>query len=184
MNERRLQQLNILVIIATVVGVCMMFFFAFFIRGNENRRITLHMPDTMNDSWVLTRQGDEAQTLIDIPDRIKVKPGEILTIAHAIPDAEGDDVSLCFYTEFQNVIVYVGGTRVYESGVLDNNKIMKNAVPGYHVVDIDRTLGDTVTIQLASYYRRYSGKITSVYIGSHGDIVAWLIERNGIPYVV
>lgn len=184
MNERRLQQLNILVIIATVVGVCMMLFFAFFIRGNENRRITLHMPDTMNDSWVLTRQGDEAQTLIDIPDRIKVKPGEILTIAHAIPDAQGDDVSLCFYTEFQNVIVYVGGTRVYESGVLDNNKIMKNAVPGYHVVDIDRTLGDTVTIQLASYYRRYSGKITSVYIGSHGDIVAWLIERNGIPYVV
>lgn len=101
-----------------------------------------------------------------------------------MPEDAGEDSAICFYTEFQNVIVSIGDRRVYESGVLADNKMTKNAVPGYHVVDIDARAGETVTIQLASAYGRYSGRIPGIYYGSRGDIVSWLIRRNGIPFVV
>ena len=184
MNERRFRQLNILTIIAVAVGIGMMLFFAFVVSDGGNQKISFRTPKKLDDTWVLYRQGESDEQIIDLPTKLKAKKGEIITITHQMPEDAGEDSAICFYTEFQNVIVSIGDRRVYESGVLADNKMTKNAVPGYHVVDIDARAGETVTIQLASAYGRYSGRIPGIYYGSRGDIVSWLIRRNGIPFVV
>ena len=184
MNERRFRQLNILTVIAVTVGVLMMFFFAFVVSDGGNQKISFRTPKRLDDTWVLYRQGESDEQIIDLPTKLKTKKGEIITITHQMPEDAGEDSAICFYTEFQNVIVSIGDRRVYESGVLADNRMMKNAVPGYHVVDIDARAGETVTIQLSSAYGRYSGRVPGIYYGSHGDIVSWLIRRNGIPFVV
>lgn len=184
MNERRFRQLNILTIIAVAVGIGMMLFFAFVVSDGGNQKISFRTPKKLDDTWVLYRQGETDEQIIDLPTKLKAKKGEIITITHQMPEDAGEDSAICFYTEFQNVIVSIGDRRVYESGVLADNKMTKNAVPGYHVVDIDARAGETVTIQLASAYGRYSGRIPGIYYSSRGDIVSWLIRRNGIPFVV
>lgn len=184
MNERRLRQLNILTIITVFVGVCMMLFFGFVVSKGPSQKITSQTPKSLDDTWVLYRQGAAEETLIDLPMKLDANSGEIITIKHKIPDDAGEGFSICFYSEFQNVIVMVGDFRVYESGVLSGNKMMKNAVPGYNVVDIDASLGNEITLQFASSYRKYSGRFSGVYYGARGDIVSWLIWKNGISFVV
>lgn len=184
MNERRFRQLNILTIIAVASGVLLMLFFAFAVPNAGNRKIPFRIPKKLNTTWVLQKQGSADETLIDLPAKLKTKKNEILTISHPIPEDAGSDGAICFYTEFQNVIVSVDDQRIYESGVLSGNKMMKNAVPGYHVVDLNVESGKVVTIQLVSAYGRYSGRIPDVYYGAHGDIVSWLVRKNGIPFVM
>ena len=135
----------------------MMLFFAFVVSDGGNQKISFRTPKKLDDTWVLYRQGESDEQIIDLPTKLKAKKGEIITITHQMPEDAGEDSAICFYTEFQNVIVSIGDRRVYESGVLADNKMTKNAVPGYHVVDIDARAGETVTIQLASAYGRYSG---------------------------
>lgn len=164
MNERRFRQLNILTIIAVAVGIGMMLFFAFVVSDGGNQKISFRTPKKLDDTWVLYRQGESDEQIIDLPTKLKAKKGEIITITHQMPEDAGEDSAICFYTEFQNVIVSIGDRRVYESGVLADNKMTKNAVPGYHVVDIDARAGETVTIQLASAYGRYSGRIPGILL--------------------
>ena len=142
MNERRFRQLNILTIIAVAVGIGMMLFFAFVVSDGGNQKISFRTPKKLDDTWVLYRQGESDEQIIDLPTKLKAKKGEIITITHQMPEDAGEDSAICFYTEFQNVIVSIGDRRVYESGVLADNKMTKNAVPGYHVVDIDARTGD------------------------------------------
>lgn len=184
MNERRLKQLNILTLLAVFVGAVMMLYFAVFAGKGAGLKVGVHEPKLLDDTWVLHQQGETEARLIDLPMRVKAEKGEILTMTHEIPEDAGEGSAICFYTEFQNVIVMLDKTRIYESGVFSGNRMMKNAVPGYNVVDIDAKAGDTITIQLMSAYGRYSGKLPHVYYGSRGDIVSWLIRKNGIPFVV
>ena len=183
MNERKLRQLNILIVITVAVGFILMGVFAFIGRDGANNRIQIKELKPLNDTWVLRTQGESGETLIDLPGKIKAKPGEIITITHQIPEDAGQDTVLCFYTEFQNVIVLVGDTRVYENGVLTEQKLMKNTVPAYNVVDIGSVSGKTVTIQLTSGYKRFVGKLPTVYYGSRGDVVSYLIRKDGVPFV-
>ena len=183
MNERRFRQLNILTIIAVAVGIGMMLFFAFVVSDGGNQKISFRTPKKLDDTWVLYRQGESDEQIIDLPTKLKAKKGETITITHQMPEDAGEDSAICFYTEFQNVIVSIGDRRVYESGVLADNKMTKTAVPGYHVVDIDARAGETVTIQLASAYGRYSAeyrgfimaRVEILYRGSYGEMVFRLL---------
>lgn len=183
MNERKLRQLNILIVITVAVGFILMGVFSFIGRDGANNRIQIKELNPLNDTWVLRTQGGSGETLIDLPEKIKAKPGEIITITHQIPEDAGQDTVLCFYTEFQNVLVLVDDTRVYENGVLTKQKLMKNTVPAYNVVDIGSVAGKTVTIQLTSGYKRFVGKLPTVYYGSRGDVVSYLIRKDGVPFV-
>lgn len=183
MNERKLRQLNILIVITVAVGFILMGVFSFVGRDGANNRLQIKELKPLNDTWVLRTQGESGETLIDLPEKIKAKPGEIITITHQIPEDAGQDTVLCFYTEFQNVLVLVGDTRVYENGVLTEQKLMKNTVPAYNIVDIGSVAGKTVTIQLTSGYKRFVGKLPTVYYGSRGDVVSYLIRKDGVPFV-
>lgn len=184
MNERKLRQLNILIVITVAVGFILMGVFAFMGRDGANNRIRMKKLNALNDTWVLNRQGETEQTLIDLPQDLKGAAGEVFTITHQMPEDASKDTALCFYTDFQNVIVWVGNNRVYENGVLTEQKLIKNAVPAYHVVDIGDVEGDSITIQFSSLYKRFSGELPSVYYGSRGDVVSYLIRKDGVPFVV
>ena len=96
----------------------MMLFFAFVVSDGGNQKISFRTPKKLDDTWVLYRQGESDEQIIDLPTKLKAKKGEIITITHQMPEDAGEDSAICFYTEFQNVIVSIGDRRVYESGVL------------------------------------------------------------------
>ena len=68
MNERRFRQLNILTIIAVAVGIGMMLFFAFVVSDGGNQKISFRTPKKLDDTWVLYRQGETDEQIIDHAD--------------------------------------------------------------------------------------------------------------------
>ncbi len=73
MNERRFRQLNILTIIAVAVGIGMMLFFAFVVSDGGNQKISFRTPKKLDDTWVLYRQGESDEQIIDLPTKLKAK---------------------------------------------------------------------------------------------------------------
>ena len=90
-----------------------------------------------------------------------------------------------FDTKFQNVRVFIGELKVYENGVLNNQKLMRNSVPATNIVDLSYAQpGDIVSIYISSGYKSYSGAMSNVYIGSRGAVVSSILKKHAISFVM
>lgn len=184
MNERRLKQLNILVLITAFVGLVFIGLFVFVFAPDNDNRIESGRLTEFNDGWILRGYRGEADSLIELPDKIKADTGEILLIMHQVPEDVTKDSVLLLETEFQNVVVMVGDERVYMNGILNNQKLMKNAVPCYNMIDIGSAEpGEVISIYVSSAYKKYSGSLGSVYYGTKGDVVAEIVRKNGAGFI-
>lgn len=184
MNEKRLKQLNILVLIAVLAGLIFIGMFVFVFAPDDSNKVESGSLSDLNDSWILRGYRGEKDSLIQLPDRIKADTGEVLLIMHQVPEDVTKDTVLLFDTEFQNVVVMVGDEKVYTNGILNNQKLMKNAVPCYNMIDIGSAEpGEVISIYVSSAYKKYSGRLGSVYYGTRGDVVADIVRKNGAGFV-
>lgn len=185
MNEKKLRQLNILTIITAVACLICMLVFAFILSPNEKNRIGADGLVTMNDRWVLKNYNGSDDKLISLPISLDVAAGEAVAIMSQVPDDVSDSSVIMFYTKFQNVIVMLGDNKIYSNGVLNNQKLLKNAVPCYNVVSLKGAKpGDIITIYMASAYKHYSGDIGSIYYGTAGGAVTELVKKDGASFVL
>lgn len=184
MNERKLRQLNILTLIAAAVGLVCMGIFVFVLAPADRNRIGGSGLDTYNERWVLKNYHGEEDSIVTLPLSLDAEPEDIITLMGQVPEDVNQDSVLMFRTEFQNVIVMLGDTKVYSNGVMNNQKLMKNAVPCYNVVSLkDAHPGDVITIYMASAYKQYSGQVGSIYYGTQGDVIAELVRSDGISFL-
>lgn len=184
MNERRLKQLNILVLLTALAGIIFMGLFVFVFSPANSNRIKSGELTEFNDSWILRGYRGNADSIINLPAKIEADAEETILIMHKVPDDISSDTVLVFETEFQNIVVTVGDEKVYTNGVLNNQKLMKTSVPCMNVIDIGNAkAGDVVSIYVASGYDKYSGKLASIYYGTRGDAVADIVGRNGAGFV-
>ena len=184
MNERKLHQLNILTLIAVAAGLICVGIFVFVLAPADRNKIGGSGLDTYNDRWVLKNYHGEEDSIVTLPLSLDAEPGETITLMGKVPEDVNRDSVLMFRTEFQNVIVMLGDTKVYSNGVMNNQKLMKNAVPCYNVVSLkDAKPGDVITIYMASAYKQYSGEVGSIYCGTQGDVLAELIRSDGASFV-
>lgn len=184
MNERRLKQLNILVLITALVGVIFIGLFVFVFAPDSRNKIKSGELTEFNDNWILRGYAENTDSLINLPEKVDAERGETVVIMHKVPENISKDTVLLFETEFQNIVVMLGEEKVYTNGVLSNQKLMKNAVPCLNVIDIgDAKAGDVITIYVASAYGKYSGSLGSVYYGNRGDVVAGIVGGDGASFV-
>ena len=185
MNERRLKQLNIIVLIAVFASVICMAVFAFAFAPKEQNKITGGRMEKFNESWMKRSYGDDGNEMIDLPAKLHVDKDEIVLIMHLVPDEVTDDTVLMFKTEFQNVVVMVNDHTVYSYGVMNDQKLLKNAVSCNNIVSLKGAKpGDVISVYLASGYGKYSGEVPDIYIGTKGDAVSTLIRRSGISFML
>jgi hypothetical protein len=184
-SEKRLKQINMLVLIIAGVSAVLMFVLAVFMKPDKQEKIESGNLTTLNDGWILRNYEEDADEYISIPTKLKtVEVGEAVLIMRRVPDDVNKNSVLAFRTEFQNVQVYIGDLKVYENGVMNNQKLMENAVPCLNVVDLSyASAGDIISIYIESGYKRYSGKITGFYYGTAGDVSSWIIRQNGVAFV-
>lgn len=184
MNERKLKQLNVLVLLTIFAGIIFIGIFVFVFAPKNNNYINFGKLKLLNDNWILRSHNGNTDELIELPNKIDAEAEQTIVIAHKIPEDVSDDTVLLIETQFQNILVTIGEESVYSNGVLSNQKLMKSAVPCYNVIDIgDAEPGDIVTVYLASAYKKYSGEIGSVYYGTRGDVVSQIIKDNGLSFV-
>ena len=185
MNERKLKQLNIVVLIAVITGIACIVIFAAFFAPKEQNKIRGGRMEKFNESWMKRSYGEDGNEMIDLPKKISVEKDEIALIMHLVPEEVNDDTVLMFKTEFQNVVVMIGDYTVYTYGVMNDQKLVKNAVPCNNIVPLKGAKpGDVISVYLASGYKKYSGELPDIYIGTRGDAVATLISRSGVSFVL
>lgn len=176
--------MNILTLIAAAVGLICMGIFVFVLAPADRNRIGGSGLDTYNERWVLKNYHGEEDSIVTLPLSLDAEPEDIITLMGQVPEDVNQDSVLMFRTEFQNVIVMLGDTRVYSNGVMNNQKLMKNAVPCYNVVSLkDARPGDVITIYMASAYKQYSGQVGSIYYGTQGDVLAELVRKDGVSFL-
>lgn len=184
MRDRKLRQLNILTLIAVGVAVLCIAVFAFMLSPAKQGRLGKDSLTAINDRWVLKNYNGGTDELISLPVDLDADAGDTITIMSQVPDDVSASSVLMFYTEFQNVVVTIGEDRVYSNGVMNNQKFMKNAVPCYNVVSLEKAEpGDVITIYLSSAYSHYSGRLGSIYYGTGGSAVTSLIRHYGISFM-
>ncbi len=184
MNERKLKQLNILVIITALAAlVCALLFVFCFAPDNNNRIDNIELTD-YSDNWVLKNYRGGNDKIVHLPAEIDADADEIILIMKRVPENVNANSVLVIETEFQNIMATINENTVYSNGVLNNQKLMKNAVPCYNVIDIGSAKpGDIISIYISSAYQKYNGHISSIYYGTKGDVVAELVKENGIGFV-
>lgn len=184
MNERKLKQLNILVIITALAAlVCALLFVFSFAPDNNNRIDNIELTD-YSDNWVLKNYRGGIDKIVHLPEDIEAEADEIILIMKRVPEDVNANSVLVIETEFQNIMATINETTVYSNGILNNQKLMKNAVPCYNVIDIGSAKpGDIISIYISSGYKKYNGNISSIYYGTKGDVVAELVKENGIGFV-
>ncbi|MBE5945372.1 MAG: hypothetical protein E7259_00370 [Lachnospiraceae bacterium] len=185
MNERKIKQLNILVLIAVFAGIISALIFVFgFSPENQNRIDSNHLND-FNEGWVLKQFQGGTDKILTLPEDIDATKDDVVVIMNVVPEDVSQDSVIAFETEFQNVVVMINDEIVYSNGVLNNQKMMKNVVPCINVAEIGSAQpGDIIAIYYASAYDKYSGKISNIYFGSKGDVVADIFKENSIAFLV
>lgn len=185
MNERKIKQLNILVLIAVFAGIISALIFVFgFSPENQNRIDSNHLND-FNEGWVLKQFQGGTDKILTLPEDIDATKDDVVVIMNVVPEDVSQDSVIAFETEFQNVVVMINDEIVYSNGILNNQKLMKNVVPCINVAEIGSAQpGDIIAIYYASAYDKYSGKISNIYFGSKGDVVADIFKENSIAFLV
>lgn len=184
MNEKKIKQLNTLAILTIFAALISIFTFIFGFSPENKNSISADSLEELSRGWVLKDYRNEPDTIIKLPEKVKADAEEVIVLMNRVPENVTKSSILMFETKFQNVIVMINDTQVYANGVLNEQKLMKNAVPCVNVVDIGiAEPGDIISIYMVSSYKSYSGEIPAIYHGTRGDAVASIIRRNGVSFV-
>ena len=185
MNTAKLKQLNIIVIMAVIIGLIFMALFVFVFSPDGQNKITGDSIKDYSENWILKGFKGGTDELVDLPHNIDADAEEIIVLLKALPDDINANSALAFKTEFQNVRVLLGDNNIYMNGVMNDQKLMKNAVPGYNIIDLsDAAPGDMITIYLSSAYKKYSGDLPEIYYGTKSDIIFNIINNNAVSMVL
>ena len=185
MNERRLKQLNIVVVMAIFAGLIFISLFVFVFAPEGQNRITGDTITDISDGWILKSYAGGNDEIVTLPVDLKADESDIIVLMHMVPDDITGNTAIVFKTEFQNVRVMLGDETIYMNGVMNDQKLMKNAVPSYNIVEIgEASPGEIITIYLSSAYRKYSGRIPNIYYGTKSDIIFNIINNNVVSLVL
>lgn len=183
MNEKKIRQLNILMVIVAIVCGVFVALFSFVFSPKSKNRISGVSLKSLNDNWIV--KSYDSDEISDMPISVKAKAGETTVLVHVVPDDVTSDSVLVFQTKFQNVIVTINDRTIYSNGIIDDQKLLKSAVPCMNVVELsDAKPGQKICIYIASAYNKYSGKLSAVYYGTKGDVVSSLVYSNVFSLVV
>ncbi|MBQ9234680.1 MAG: histidine kinase [Lachnospiraceae bacterium] len=185
MNERKLKQLNIIIIITIFIGLVFIGLFVFVFAPKDQNKIEGDTITDFSEDWILKSYDGGTDRIINLPEKLKSETDNVVVLMHKVPENVNGNTAIAFKTEFQNVRVMVGNETVYTNGIMNEQKLMKNAVPCYNIVDIGNAVpGDIITIYLSSGYKKYSGILPEIFYGNKSDIIFNIINNNSVGFVL
>lgn len=184
MRDKKLRQLNMLVIIATFCCLIFIGLFVFVFAPDGQKKLKAGKLTEFNDGWLLRDYRGQPDQFVDLPEKIKGDAEEVIVIVNEVPEDVGPDSVMIVRTNFQNIMVTINNEKIYTNGVMTDQKLMKNAVPCYNMIELKSAQpGDLITIYLVSSYKKYSGDLQGIYYGDKGDVVSDIISKNCIGFI-
>ncbi|MDE5872755.1 MAG: hypothetical protein K2H07_02460, partial [Lachnospiraceae bacterium] len=184
MKDKKLRQLNLLVIIAIFCCLIFIGLFVFVFAPDGQKKLRANELTEFNDGWLLRDYRGQPDQFVDLPEKIKGDAEEVIVIVNEVPEDVGPDSVMVVKTNFQNIMVTINNQKIYTNGVMTDQKLMKNAVPCYNMIELtDAQPGDLITIYLVSSYKKYSGDLQGIYYGAKGDVVSDIVSKNCIGMI-
>lgn len=185
MNERKLKQLNIIVLVTLVIAFVITLVFVFAFSKRDENTIQADNLEKYNSNWVLKSDNGIDDEIISLPAKVDAGKGDTILLMNRVPENVNKNSVLVIRTQFQNIIVTINDTKVYSNGVLNNQKYMKNAVPCYNIIDIgNASPGDVISVYISSGYDKYSKEIGNIYFGTRGGAIWDIVKSNGISFIL
>ena len=137
----------------------------------------------LNDNWLVSLANGETFH-INLPQRLKIKPFEIITLKRKLPDHISEHECLLMRSSRQNMRIYIDG--VLRQSYLAN-KLHYFAIdpPSTNIfVEVSpEDAGKTVRIEMYSS-SQYAGRINEVKIGSSSSLWFTEIDDNSFSFVI
>ena len=87
MNERRLKQLNIVVVMAILAGLIFISLFVFVFAPDGQNRITGDTIKDFNDGWILKAFAGGNDEIVTLPVKLKADESDIIVLSYERSEA-------------------------------------------------------------------------------------------------
>ena len=137
----------------------------------------------MNSGWYRIMDDGEKES-IEIPCKLDVPWGELVTIGTIIPNDVRNGDYLCFRPIWQDVWVYLDGELCKTHDLSDSRIFGKNSAFKYVFVELqEEDIGKELTYSFKSE-SKYSGRIRPVYLGERSSIWMEIAAGSGLKSAV
>lgn len=149
----------------------------------------LVMPDEREDSptkcrvfeteWQRVLENGE-KIPVEIPAKLDVRWGEVVTLTTTLPENIVDGECLCFHAIWQDVRVYIDGELRLDYNTDKIRPFGKNSSTRYLFVEVGASdRGKEMSYEFSSE-SKYAGNVNECYIGNRASIWAYLAEAYGM----
>ena len=137
------------------------------------RNISEHDVSTI-DVWTIRKETREQQVLL--PINLQEEQIELYTI---LPKEFENRQTICFWTRFQDVKVFLDGKQIYETE--EELRLGESMVSLWNYVDIpDDMSGHVLEIKMTTPYKIYKTFLEKVVYGSAEEVHSWMHKTYGI----
>ena len=126
--------------------------------------------------WTQKMDGGEKKEIL-LPYNLYEENNENAEIYTRLPEEFKSSKTICFWTYFQDVEVYLNDEKIYFAG---ETKFGKATISQWNYVDVPSDSdGKTLTIYMSTPYDSYKFSMTDVVFGSAKEIQGWLAGTYG-----
>ncbi|MEF9973237.1 MAG: GGDEF domain-containing protein [Clostridia bacterium] len=132
--------------------------------------------------WQYSVEGS-AFEFVPLPSTLDVAPDACVTLKNQIPERMIPGETVLLRTSQQSVTVRVAGQVIYDSYNVELDAPAPSSA--YHFVRLPMdSAGKEISVTLSSPYREYAGILNPIYIGSKSANLFFLIEQNGLRFIL
>ena len=135
------------------------------------------------ENWSRSIKGQEDR-IVTLPEKLFRRDGEMVKIHTYLPEAFEKTQTICFWTDFQEVSVYLEEELIY-TNVGDGRYFGKAHISQWNYVEIPEHSNDKkLLICLQTPYKSFEYELEEVLYGSSEEIAAWIHENYGMNQIL
>lgn len=117
-----------------------------------------------------------------LPQKYNVPAGEMMTITKTVNPSDFNGYTVCFYSGYQNVYIYLDNELQYEKTQDDAIIRFKVAQPGWVSVKLpSECAGKLLAVQFTTPYSFSSGRLPEIYSGDSAELLSLIAAETILP---
>ncbi|MBR1535473.1 MAG: diguanylate cyclase [Treponema sp.] len=165
-------------------------FVLFMGRNSENKKLINNEPKTFDKGWYYYSKYGEKIEIPSLPVKIPAEDG-ISRIYHTLLPLEDGNVSLCFYSEHQDITVRLNNSVIYSFSTATHPKNLISYRSVYNLIEIPRFYEiSTLCIETRTSVKSCEGLYKDILLGDRSQVLFSIVMEHissfllGVMFIV